>query len=71
MVRTTDLNMLVLTGTDASYQLVQHGQSANVDSVLVDGRWVKRGGSMTGIDTRDVGKAAARAHKRIWGTASA
>lgn len=70
MVRTTDLNMLAVADTDASYQVVQNGQPANVDSVMVDGRWVKRGGSMIGIDTREIGNAAARAHKRIRGMAS-
>nr|WP_256432908.1 amidohydrolase family protein [Novosphingobium sp. SG751A] len=65
MVRTDDINMLPVAETDAAFQLVQHGQPANVDSVMVDGRFLKRGGQLQGVDVKRIMQDAARAHRNI------
>lgn len=65
LVRTTDLNMMAVDDYNATFQLVQHGQPSNVDTVMVDGRFLKRDGRLLGIDVAAVGKAAARAHDAI------
>jgi cytosine/adenosine deaminase-related metal-dependent hydrolase len=65
LVRTTDLNMIAVDDCNASFQLVQHGQPANVDTVMVDGRLLKRDGRLLGIDVAAIGKAAAHAHDAI------
>jgi hypothetical protein len=41
--------------------LVEAAQPANVDTVIVDGRVLKRGGRLTGVDVGDVVDSAARA----------
>lgn len=65
LVRTSDLNMIAVDDSNATFQLVQHGQPANVDTVMVDGRFLKRAGQLLGIDVAAVGKAAARSHDAI------
>ncbi|MEL0254221.1 MAG: amidohydrolase family protein, partial [Novosphingobium sp.] len=50
MVRTDDINMLPVEESDAAFQLVQHGQVANVDTVMVDGKILKRAGKLVGVD---------------------
>jgi len=65
LVRTTDLNMIAVEDSNATFQLVQHGQPANVDSVMVDGRFLKRDGRLRGVDVAAISKAAARSHEAI------
>lgn len=47
MVRTTDLNIGPMT--DAAHLLVEAAQPSNVDTVMVDGRILKRRGKLTAI----------------------
>jgi len=55
MVRTTDLNM----ARDPYYAIVFQGQPSNVDTVLVDGRILARGGKLTAVDVpKLIGEAA-------------
>jgi 5-methylthioadenosine/S-adenosylhomocysteine deaminase len=57
MVRTTDLNMGPLG--DPVTAIVRSAQPHNVDTVVVDGCILKRGGRMTALDTEKVvGEAA-------------
>lgn len=71
MVRTDDINMLPVEESDAAFQLVQHGQVANVDTVMVDGRILKRGGKLVGVDPREIAAAAAASHRRLVASAKA
>lgn len=71
MIRTDDINMLPVEESDAAFQLVQHGQVANVDTVMVDGRILKRGGKLIGVDPRNIAAAAAASHRRLLARASA
>ena len=59
MVDTRALNLAVLT--EPAHLLVEAAQPANVDTVIVDGRVLKRGGRLTSIDVGGVVDAAARA----------
>jgi cytosine/adenosine deaminase-related metal-dependent hydrolase len=60
LVRTDEANMLPAANTNPTYQLVQHGEPANVDTVIIDGQIRKRNGKLTGIDAGAiVAKAAA------------
>ena len=47
MVSTQELNMGVFT--DPAHMLVESAQAANVDTVIVDGRILKRGGKLTAV----------------------
>jgi cytosine/adenosine deaminase-related metal-dependent hydrolase len=58
MVRTDALNMMPGAGLDPTRLLVLCAQPQNVDTVLVDGRIVKRGGQMQGTDVTDVVRQA-------------
>jgi 5-methylthioadenosine/S-adenosylhomocysteine deaminase len=58
MIDTRAVNLAVLT--EAAHLLVEAAQPANVDTVIIDGRIVKRRGRLTGIDVGDVIDAAAR-----------
>jgi 5-methylthioadenosine/S-adenosylhomocysteine deaminase len=49
LVNTRDINMAPFT--DPYYMLVDSAQAWNVDTVMVDGRILKRGGKLTAIDT--------------------
>lgn len=71
LVRTDDINMLPVEESDAAFQLVQHGQVANVDTVMVDGKILKRGGKLVGVDPREVAAAAAASHRRLVAAAKA
>ena len=53
------VNLAVLT--DPAHMLVEAAQPANVDTVIIDGRIVKRGGRLIGLDVGEVIDAAARA----------
>ena len=57
MVRTSDINIGPMT--DAAHLLVEAAQPSNVDTVMVDGRILKRRGRLTAIDTREVVRQAA------------
>jgi cytosine/adenosine deaminase-related metal-dependent hydrolase len=57
LVRTTDLNMAPLG--DPVQAIVRSAQPHNVDTVVVDGRILKRGGQMTAIDVQQVVREAA------------
>lgn len=56
LVRTTDLNMQPLV--EPVQAIVVSAQPANVDTVLVDGRILKRGGQLTAVDVEKVGREA-------------
>lgn len=57
LVRTADLNMAPLG--DPVQAIVRSAQPHNVDTVVVDGRILKRGGRMTAIDVDQVVREAA------------
>jgi cytosine/adenosine deaminase-related metal-dependent hydrolase len=57
MVNTRALNLAVLAD-DPAHMLVEAAQPANVDTVIVDGRVLKRGGAMVGLDVADVIRGA-------------
>jgi cytosine/adenosine deaminase-related metal-dependent hydrolase len=63
MVDTRAVNLGVFT--EPTHLLVEAAQPANVDTVLIDGRVVKRAGRLTGIDTGEVVAAAARAYEAV------
>ena len=48
MVDTRHINLAVLT--DPAHMLVEAAQPSNVDTVIVDGRVLKRGGELVGVD---------------------
>jgi cytosine/adenosine deaminase-related metal-dependent hydrolase len=54
MLRTSDLNMLPASDVNATFLLVLGAQPANVDTVVIDGRIVKRAGRLTALDTAKV-----------------
>jgi len=57
MIRTTDLNMA--PARDPYYAIVFQGQPSNVDTVMVDGRILVRGGKLTAVDVpKLIGEAA-------------
>ncbi|HEX3779164.1 MAG TPA: amidohydrolase family protein [Pseudonocardiaceae bacterium] len=51
--------------TDPARLLVTAAQPANVDTVLVDGRILKRAGRLTALDTAEVGSLAQAALRRV------
>jgi cytosine/adenosine deaminase-related metal-dependent hydrolase len=57
LVRTTDLNLAPVV--DPVLALVHAAQPSNVDTVLVDGRVLKRGGQLTALDPDQVVREAA------------
>jgi 5-methylthioadenosine/S-adenosylhomocysteine deaminase len=57
LVRTTDVNMLPFT--IATNMIVQSAQPWNVDTVIVDGRFLKRNGKLTTIDMAQLARDAA------------
>jgi 5-methylthioadenosine/S-adenosylhomocysteine deaminase len=59
MVSTNDVNMGVFT--DPAHMIVEAAQPSNVDTVIVDGRVLKRHGKLTAIDTRRVTREASAA----------
>jgi cytosine/adenosine deaminase-related metal-dependent hydrolase len=52
LIRTTDINIAPVG--DPYYSIVFSGQPANVDTVVVDGRILCRGGRLTGIDVAKI-----------------
>ncbi len=63
MVDTRAVNLGVLT--EPAHLLVEAAQPANVDTVLIDGRILKRGGRLTTLDTGEVIDAAQRAYSQL------
>ena len=63
MVDTRAVNLAVLT--EPAHLLVEAAQPANVDTVMIDGRIVKRGGRLTSIDVGEVVDAARRAYDGV------
>ena len=63
MVNTRAVNLGVFT--EPAHLLVEAAQPANVDTVMIDGRIVKRAGRLTGIDAGEVIDAAARAYAAL------
>jgi cytosine/adenosine deaminase-related metal-dependent hydrolase len=59
MVDTRAVNLAVLT--EPAHLLVEAAQPANVDTVIIDGRIVKRGGRLTALDAGAIVDAAKRA----------
>jgi cytosine/adenosine deaminase-related metal-dependent hydrolase len=63
LVRTTDLNMV--PAADPQAALVCSGTVANVDTVIVDGRVLKRGGRLISADVETVKREAAESLEAI------
>jgi 5-methylthioadenosine/S-adenosylhomocysteine deaminase len=59
MVDTRAVNLAVMT--EPAHMLVEAAQPANVDTVIIDGRIVKRAGRLTSVDVGDIVDSAARA----------
>jgi len=57
MVRTDHLNMGVFT--DPAHMLVEATEDADIDTVVVDGRILKRGGKLTAMNEEQVIAGAA------------
>ena len=60
MLRSADLNMSPLG--EVRTALVRSATPANVDTVIVDGRFLKRGGKLIGVD---VAQGVAEAHESL------
>ena len=56
MVNTRDVNLAVFS--EPAHMLVEAAQPSNVDTVMVDGRILKRGGRLTSIDTGQMASEA-------------
>jgi 5-methylthioadenosine/S-adenosylhomocysteine deaminase len=56
MVNTRDVNLAVFS--DPAHMIVEAAQPSNVDTVMVDGSILKRGGRLTAIDTARVAREA-------------
>jgi 5-methylthioadenosine/S-adenosylhomocysteine deaminase len=63
MVDTRAVNLAVMT--EPAHMLVEAAQPANVDTVIIDGRIVKRGGRVTSVDVGNVIDSANRAFTAI------
>jgi cytosine/adenosine deaminase-related metal-dependent hydrolase len=50
---------------DPAYLLVDSAQPANVDTVIVDGRILKRRGQLTAVDVKQVIREANQSLKRL------
>ncbi|MBB3388221.1 cytosine/adenosine deaminase-related metal-dependent hydrolase [Rhizobium sp. BK275] len=65
LVRTDQANMLPAANTNPAFQIVQHADPVNVDTVIIDGVIRKRNGKLTGVDIDGVVEKAARAQEAI------
>lgn len=63
MIRQDDLNMA--PACDVESAIVRVATPANVDTVMIDGRVVKRGGQLVGYDTAKIVRKAARSALRV------
>ena len=59
MVNTRDINLAVFS--EPAHMIVEAAQPSNVDTVMVDGRILKRGGRLTAIDTQSIASEASAA----------
>ena len=59
LMRQGDLN-LAPAGEDVLYQTVTYGRPENIDTVLIDGRVLKRGGRLVGLDLPTIEADAGR-----------
>ena len=59
MVSTRDVNMGVFG--DPAHMIVTAAQPSNVDTVVIDGRILKRGGKLTALNAAQIAKDAAAA----------
>jgi cytosine/adenosine deaminase-related metal-dependent hydrolase len=59
MVNARDINLAVFG--EPAHMIVEAAQPSNVDTVMVDGRILKRGGRLTAIDTRSIASEASAA----------
>jgi 5-methylthioadenosine/S-adenosylhomocysteine deaminase len=59
MVNTRDVNLAVFS--EPAHMLVEAAQPSNVDTVMVDGRILKRGGKLTAVDTGQIADEASTA----------
>jgi cytosine/adenosine deaminase-related metal-dependent hydrolase len=67
LVRTTDLNMVPCG--DPVDVLVLSGLPQNVDTVIVDGRILKRGGKLVGVDPNQIHAESRESINRIMAAA--
>ena len=65
LVRADDLNMG--PANDPVRMIVQSAQPADVDTTIIDGRILKRGGALVNVDTRKLSAAVADAAARLAG----
>jgi 5-methylthioadenosine/S-adenosylhomocysteine deaminase len=63
LVNTRHVNLGVFT--EPAHMLVEAAQPANVDTVIVDGRILKRGGALTSLETDEIVTAARRASAAV------
>ena len=63
MVSTRDLNLGVFT--DPAHMIVTAAQPGNVDTVIIDGRILKRGGKLTALNAQQIVKEAAAANAEL------
>ncbi len=63
LVRTTDLNMAPFT--DPPHMIVQSANPSNVDTVMIDGRVLKRGGKLVGFDVARIVREANETAVRV------
>ncbi len=69
LVRTTDINMAPFT--DAVRMVVQSANPSNVDTVIIDGRIMKRDGKLIGVDVRRIVADANDTAQRVRAAAAA
>lgn len=65
LVKIDQLNMSTLPNADWFRLLVEHAQPANVDTVMVDGRILKRRGRLVALDTERIMYGARTAIQRL------
>ena len=65
LLRATDLNLT--PASDLAGAIVTSAHSGNVDTVLVAGKVLKRGGKLTEIDTKRVNELITEARDRLYG----
>jgi 5-methylthioadenosine/S-adenosylhomocysteine deaminase len=63
LIRTTDLNMAPFT--DPGHMVVQSTNPSNVDTVMIDGRIMKGGGKLIGIDVARIVREANDTAQRV------
>ena len=63
MVSTRDLNLGVFT--DSAHMIVTAAQPAHVDTVVIDGRILKRGGKLTAMNAAQITREAAAANAAL------